>query len=63
VSFAVSTRIGGEEVVEYRLAFDCGVLINEIWVLWACEVPILFGSEYVQVCDCMIIRVQLIIRI
>jgi hypothetical protein len=38
-------------------------LMNEVWVLWAWEVPILFGSEYVQVYDCMIIRVQLIIRI
>jgi hypothetical protein len=36
--------MGGEEVVEYRLAIDCGILINEVWVLWACEVPILFGS-------------------
>jgi hypothetical protein len=43
VSFAVS-RMGGEEVVEYRLDIDCGVSINEVWVLWACEVPILFGS-------------------
>lgn len=44
VSFDVSIRIGLEEVVEYRLDIDCGVLINEVWVLWACEVPILFGS-------------------
>jgi hypothetical protein len=58
VPFAVS-RMGGEEVVEYRLAIDCGVLINEVWVLWAwvfrsCSVQCV---GHVQVYNCMMLIV------
>jgi len=35
-------------------------LINELWVLWAWDVPILFGSmfEYVQVYCCIVLIVD-----
>jgi len=49
----IEKRVRDEVAVEYRLAVDCGVLINELQVLWAGRGSrdlVRFRSvEYVQV--------------